>query len=135
MDNLKVKRRIILVILIVVVAAFVWVIVKNAQNKTYSDITITRYDVEILKKIETINITSDEDREKIDNFVKELKPLDENEYVALAFRKEIEINYKDDLKIVIQLDQEDYCHYTDNEGTEHIGKMPERFAWMGKRKN
>ena len=75
---------------------------------------IDQYIVGNVSKIKTVTATSRSDLEKLHSYIKKLKPLEGNEKVKLALLREIEIQYNDYITVGIQLEEQDYCYYSNS---------------------
>ena len=85
---------------------------ENKEVKTDDKyITITQYKFGTDKIIKKIKITTKEDIKKLNNYKKELKPLEELERVAISIPQEINIKYDDNVLVGISLSEKNYCYY------------------------
>ncbi|MBR3280686.1 MAG: hypothetical protein IKI57_02405 [Clostridia bacterium] len=88
---------------------------------------IIQYKVGTYDEIKTVNIDLEEDKIKLSEYVKKLKPLSKEEMVNLALPNEIVIKYDDNLNVYLTLDPYDYCSFDNLKKDIHykLSKIPD----------
>ena len=134
------KKNIFLIVIVVLVLIISDILLKNynSKNKTNSlssssnNISIIQYKTRTPFELKNINIENDNDIKELSKYVEKLKPLPASEMVDLALLKEIEIKYSDYITIGIQLEEKDYCYYTNTkENISSLSKMPKGlYEWV-----
>ena len=141
-ENVMKNKKIILAIVIIIISLCmiaIW-INKNINNKVQlenNSCSIIQYKAGTRNQIKKINITSSEDMEKLNNFIRKLRPLSLEEMVDLSLLKEIDIQYYNYIKIGIQLGEKDYCYYiNEKENISSLAHMPNGlYEWIAEKIN
>ena len=88
-------------------------------------VKIERYELGTENLINAINITSFNDIKLVENFIENIKFLEDNEKVNLALPVEVVVMYKEDIKLSLSLNNEYYCYYINaSENVNELIKMP-----------
>lgn len=123
------KNKNIVLILIAALILIISVILLIIFTTNKSSINIKQYETGSIFYFKNININNDN---VIKKYVKQLKPLSDSEMVDLMLLKDIEIEYNDDLTIIIQLEEKNYCYYINKkENISSLSKMPKGlYEWV-----
>ena len=99
------------------------------KNASFNNIIITKYEIGTDIKRDSVELTNDRDIKEMDEFIKNLKPLNNKQ---LAIAQEIEIKCGDFISIGIQLEERQYCYYEDkSKNISSISKMPNGlYEWL-----
>ena len=102
--------------LIVIISCLIGTLIKNSKETTIpNEIVITQYEPGTNTQIKRIRITSPEEIKKVKKYINKIKPLSDKEMINLALLQEVVIDYGKSISVGIQLDEEIYCYYKDEE--------------------
>ena len=122
------KKKIIVIstifIVFIVLCVFLFLNTFSSISRP-RNVAITYYVVGDNTQLESVQIDSKEDMKMLFQYVKNIKPLSENEIVELALSTNIDIRYNDFISIGVQVEEKEYCYYTNTKTNESfLAKMP-----------
>ena len=136
------KKLIIILLTIIFLIIAIFLIVKNIKNENVeisnnqnpnssSKIVIIKYKLGTSDEIKRIQINSEKEIEKFNKYIKELKPLSDEEKTKTAYIQEILIKYNDSETIATQLNSR-HCLYTNSEkNIQYMSNMSTEFSnWI-----
>ena len=136
--NQELIRNIFVVIIILISLITIFIFQNN--NITTTKSTITQYDYTKYvgggyERIKQINIDNKNDLNKLTNFVRKIKPVEQQ--LELALLNEVEIKYNDSITISLQLNEKEYCNYYDTKkNISKLSYIPEGlYEWVEEKLN
>ena len=96
---------------------------KEKTNSNY--ITIRQYKLGTDEIIKELKIRNKDDIKELNEYKKDLKPLEVMERVNLAIAQEIDIVYDENISVGISLSEKSYCYYINKkENISSLSHMP-----------
>ena len=121
------KKNMIIIIASIVVVISIAASYYFSSNINESDISekivITKYKYTYIED-KKIVIDSKKEKKFISEKINQIKS-EKVEGIALLIANDVEISYGDNISIIMQLDRDDYCMYSNNEdGSSYLAKIP-----------
>ena len=129
------RKLIIILITIVLFIIAIFFIVKNVKkenfeisnnktsNNNYNEVVIIKYKLGTSDELKRVYINSEKDIKELNNYIKELQPLSDEERTKTAYMQEILIKYNDSETIATQLNSRK-CFYKNTEkNIEYVSNM------------
>ena len=129
---MKKKNVIIISIITILLVVSILLLLNPSKNNPSHKVTITQYKLGTDKVIKTITIDKERDIKELEKYIKNLKPLSQEEYVSLSLAQEIDIEYDNNIIVAIQLDIKSHCYYiNESKNISSLSHMPKGlYNWV-----